>query len=121
VRICIPCQDPGGPDGVVAAPLEESEVLDYYEVHPDGSYECLAQTRQCAGSCSDAVERISRRGAKVIIVKSVSPSSLLKFRNLGVRVLKANSSSVAELMRDFAKNRLEEIGIDQFAKLGRMK
>jgi predicted Fe-Mo cluster-binding NifX family protein len=112
----MPCQYPGGPDGTVAVPLEESEVLNYYEVHGDGSFEQVAQTRQCAGACSDVVEGIARRGVKTIIVAGISPNSLLKFKNAGIRVLKANSRSVRELMYAFATNSLEGIGIDQFAK-----
>jgi len=119
VRICIPCQSPGGPEGAVTAPLEESEVLDYYEVYGDGSFEHVAQTRQCAGACSGAVEGIARRDVKTIIVAGISPSSLLKFKNAGIRVLKANSRSIRRLMDAFAMNSLEEIGIDQFAKLRR--
>ena len=102
---------------MVNAPLEESEVLDYYEVGSDGNFAQIAQTRQCAGACSDAVEGITRRDVKTIIVAGISPSSLLKFKNAGIRVLKANSQSVRELIDAFAKSSLEEIGIDQFAKL----
>jgi predicted Fe-Mo cluster-binding NifX family protein len=119
VRICIPCQSPGGPEGAVTAPLEESEVLDYYELDSDGSFEQVAQTRQCAGACSDAVEGVTRRDVKTIIVAGISPNSLLKFKNAGIRVLKANSQSVRELIDALATNILEEIGIDQFAKLRR--
>jgi len=119
VRICIPCQSPGGPEGAITAPLEESEVLDYYEVDSDGSFAQIAQTRQCAGACSDAVEGIARRDVKTIIVAGISPNSLLKFKNAGIRVLRANSQSVRELMDAFATNCLEEIGMDQFAKLRR--
>ena len=119
MRICIAGQSPGGPDGTVTAPLEESEVLDYYDLTGEGSFEHLAQTRQCAGSCSDAVEGIARRGAKTVIVADLSPDSLLRFRSAGIRVLKASSSSARELMRLFSANRLEEIGIDQFARLRR--
>ena len=91
--------------------------MDYYEVDSDGSFEQVAQTRQCAGTCSDAVEGIARRDVKIIIVAGISPNSLLKFKNAGVQVLKANSQSVRELMDAFATNSLEEIGIDQFARL----
>lgn len=94
-------------------------MLDYYETDRDSSFAQIAQTRQCACACSDAVEGIARRDVKTVIVAGISPSSLLKFKNAGIRVLKTNSRSVRELMDAFAKNNLEEIGIDQFAKLGR--
>ena len=93
--------------------------MDYYELDSDGSFEQVAQTRQCAGACSDAVEGVTRRDVKTIIVAGISPNSLLKFKNAGIRVLKANSQSVRELIDALATNRLEEIGIDQFAKLRR--
>lgn len=93
--------------------------MDYYEVDSGGGFTQIAQTRQCAGACSDVVEGIARRDVKTIIVAGVSPGSLLKFKNAGIRVLKANSQSVRKLMEAFATNSLEEIGIDQFSKLRR--
>jgi predicted Fe-Mo cluster-binding NifX family protein len=119
MRICIACQSPGGPEGIVTAPLEESEILDHYEARDDGSFEHIAQTRQCAGCCSDAVEGIARREVKAVIVAGVSPNSLLKFTNDRIRVLKASSRSVKGLMQSFANGALEEIGMDKFAKLRR--
>ena len=41
----------------------------------DGSFAQIAQTRQCAGACSDAVEGIARRDIKTIIVAGISPGT----------------------------------------------
>lgn len=105
----------------MAAPLEESEVLDYYDVSSDGGFDHVAQTRQCAGTCSDAVEGIMRRGATHVIIAGLSPNSLLKFWRFGIKVLRADTESVPELMRLFTAGSLDEIKIDQFAKLGNSK
>jgi predicted Fe-Mo cluster-binding NifX family protein len=121
LRICIAGQSPGGIDGVVNAPLEESEVLDYYDVLPNGRFEHLAQTRQCAGTCSDAVEGIARREVKAVIVAGLSPNSLLKFHNAGIRVLRADRESVHDLLKEFTSDSLKEIGMDQFARLRQRK
>ncbi len=118
VRICIASQDPGELEGLVSAPLEESDVLDFYDMTPEGGFAHVAQTRQCASSCSDAIEGIARRDAEVIIVAGLSPNSLLRLRNAGIKVLRANSKSVPELMKSLVTNSLVEIGINQFAKLG---
>jgi predicted Fe-Mo cluster-binding NifX family protein len=119
VRICIASQDPGELEGLVTAPIEESEILDYYDVSSDGRFLHVAQTRQCAGSCSDAIEGIARREVNTVIVARLSPNSLLKFWRAGIKVLRADSESVPELLKSFLDNSLAEIKINQFAKLGK--
>lgn len=119
MRICIPCQFPGGPDAVVSAPFEESELFDYYEVQEDGKFEHLAQMRPCLGGCSDPIEAVTRREVKAVIVAGISPSSLMRFSNSGIMVLRADSPSVRALIDSFATGRLVKIGIDEFAKLGK--
>jgi hypothetical protein len=42
MRICMAYQSSGGPEGFVTAPLEESDVLGYYETRDDGSSEHTA-------------------------------------------------------------------------------
>lgn len=121
MRICVPCQFPGGPDGVVAAPFEESELLDYYEIGEDGNFEHIAQTRQCLGGCSDPVEAITRRGVESIIVTGISPNSLLKFTNAGIKVFRTDPGQVMSIIDSFISGTLEQIGLDQFAKLGKQK
>jgi predicted Fe-Mo cluster-binding NifX family protein len=119
VRVCIASQDPGELEGLVLAPLEESEVLDYYDVTEDRAFSHVAQTRQCASTCSDGVDGIARRGATDVIVAGLSPNSLLKFWRAGVRVYKADSKSVPELMKSFLAGSLPEVKIDQFASLAK--
>jgi predicted Fe-Mo cluster-binding NifX family protein len=121
MKVCVACQSPGGLDAEVTSPLEESDMLDYYEVGPDGRVKLMAETRQCAGSCSDAVEGIARRGTDVVIVAGLSPDALLKFWNAGVRVLRAEGNPARELIKAFCENRLREIGIDEFSSLRRGK
>ncbi len=121
MKVCVACQSPGGLEAEVTFPLEESELLDYYEVHRGGEIEHVAETMQCAGSCSDVVEGIAMRGTEAVIVAGLTPAALLKFRNAGVRVLRAEGKPVRELIRAFSEDRLQEIGIDQFSRLGRGK
>ena len=121
MKVCVPCQFPGGPDGVVAAPFEESELLDYYEINEDGNFEHIAQTRPCPGGCSDPVEAITRRGVGVIVVVGISPSSLTRFTNEGVKVFRTDPGQVMSIIDSFISGVLEEIGMDQFAKLGKQK
>jgi predicted Fe-Mo cluster-binding NifX family protein len=121
MRVCIPSLDPGGPDGVAAASFEETEVFDFYDVHPDGNFERFAQTRPCACWGPDQAEAVSRRGIEAIIVEGISPSALLKFSTAGVRVLRVDNPSVAALLDSFAAGRLDEIRIDQFARLRKKK
>jgi len=121
VRICVPCQFPGGPDGVVAVPFEESELLDYYELTEDGNFEHIAQTRQCMGGCSDPIETVTRREVRAIIVAGISPNSLMRFSNSGIKIYRTDPGQVMSIIDSFISGVLEEIGIDQFAKLGKQK
>lgn len=119
MRVCIASQDPGELEGLVLAPLEESEVLDYYDVSESRAFSHVAQTRQCASTCSDGIDGIARRGATDVIVAGLSPNSLLKFWRAGVRVYRADSKSVPDLMKSFLAGSLPEIKIDQFASLAK--
>jgi predicted Fe-Mo cluster-binding NifX family protein len=121
MRVCVPSLDPGGPDGVAAASFEETEVFDFYDVHPDGNFERFAQASPCACWGPDQAEAVSRRGIEAIIVEGISPSALLKFSTAGVRVLRVDNPSVAALLDSLASGRLDEIGIDQFARLRKKK
>jgi len=115
MKICIPCQSPGGLDAAVVEPLEESEILDYYEVHDDRNFEHTAQMRGCLGGCSDPVEAITRRGVEAVIVAGISPRSLMLFRNAGIKVLRADNPVVRSLIDSFIAESLEEIGVKEFA------
>ena len=93
----------------MTARFETADMLDYYDVESGGTFTQVAQTRNCAGGCSDPVERISRRGVDVLIVAGISQSYLNRFRRTGVKVLRADSESVDELIRAAAQNRLKEM------------
>jgi predicted Fe-Mo cluster-binding NifX family protein len=120
MRVCIPSLDPGGPDGIAAQSFDEAQVFDFYEVHRDGNFEMVAQSRPCNCWGPDQAEAVSRRGIQAIIVSRITPNALLKFKLAGVKVLRVDNPAVATLLDSFARGRLEEIGIDQFAKLKRM-
>jgi predicted Fe-Mo cluster-binding NifX family protein len=120
VRICIPSLDPGGPDGIAAPSFENTEVFDFYEMQPDGTFERIAQTRPCMCWGPDQAEAIYRRGVEAIIVAGISPSALLKFKSAGVKVFRIDTRSVKALLDSFASGKLAEIGIDQFGKLRKM-
>jgi len=119
MKVCIPSLEPGGPDSIIAPSFEDAEFFDFYDVHPDGNFERLAETRPCTCWGPNQVEAVSRRGIEAIIVADISPSTLLKFVNASVRVLRADNPSVMTLLDSCAAGRLQEIGIDQFAKLGK--
>lgn len=121
MKICVPCQFPGGPDGVVAYPFEESELLDYYEIEEDGNFEHVAQTKLCMGGCADPVETITRRDVEVVVVAGLSPDSLLRLKNSGVRVFRTDPGQVMSIIDSFLSGDLKEIGMDQFSDLGKQK
>jgi len=121
VRICVGCAFPGGPDAAITDNLEESEMLDYYELRDDGSLEHIAQTRKCLGGCADLVESIVRRGVRRLIVKGMFPGSLLRLKNAGVGVFLAAHPSVKESVKQLHEGTLKEISLHQFSKIGRKR
>ncbi len=69
----------------------------------------MAQTRNCVGGCADPVERISKRGADVLIVTGISQSYLNRFKREGVRVVRADRPSVEELLKALVRGELEDM------------
>ncbi len=112
---------PGGPSAEVSDAFEDTELLDYYEVNPDGSLDHSAQMRSCQGGCSDPVEVVTRRNVDAIIVNGISPHSLMRFYNAGVKVFAADSSSIRTLIDSLIAGELKEIGIDRFATIGKTR
>jgi predicted Fe-Mo cluster-binding NifX family protein len=98
LRICIPCKLPGGPDGTLAESFESMEVMDYYEPGADG-FGLVTQTYSCVGgACIDPVEAIISRHADAVVVRDIRQHSSARLQNAGVRVLRAGSTSVEEVL-----------------------
>ncbi len=91
-------------------------MLDYYEVRADGGFAQIAQTRNCIGACIDPVEAIMRRGVEKVVVRSIGPSYLSRFRASGIRVFQADSERVEELMQALSHDALVELGPKREAK-----
>lgn len=121
MKVCVPCRYPGGPEAAPAASFEDSDLFDYYEVHAGGSFVLTAETRPCLGGCSDPVEAVLRRGVEAVIVRDISPDTLMRLRNASVKVYKGAAGRVRELIMALAADRLEEIDIGEFGRLGRKK
>ncbi len=120
MKVCIPCDGPGGPDSAISSTFEDTGVLDYYEVHPDGMFEHTSQARNCgADTCVDPVEAIIGRGVEAVVVTSLSPSSLMRFHNAGVKVLVTDNPSVMVTLDMLARGGLQELTMEMFATLGK--
>ena len=120
MKICIGCADPGGVEAVIVDPLEQCDVLDYYELQRNGEFEHVAQTRKCLGGCTDLVESIVKRGVEIVIVISLSPNSLLKLSNSGVRVYRTNNPSAKISLEMLSRDKLVEIDRSQFSRTSKM-
>ncbi len=88
MRVCIPTDEPGGPDAPVADSFQESDLFDFYDLS-DGRFVMFVQIRNCAGMCKDDVETVVRRGAQAVIANKVTPNSLHRFARAGVEVYHA--------------------------------
>lgn len=120
MKVCIPCESPGGPDAAIVGPFEETSVLDYYDVGPDGEFAHTSQARNCgAATCVDPVDAIIGRGVEAVIVTSLSPSSLMRLHNGGVKVLVTDNPSVRVTLDLLARGELQELTMDRFAELGK--
>lgn len=121
MRVCIPCNIPGGPEVAVTTAFEEADYLDYYELRPDGNFEHEAETKNCSAGCVDPVDAIIRRGTEAVVVAGIRPDSLMRLWNAGVKVYHADDPSVRVLLDRLASRSLNEIKIDSFAELGKGK
>jgi predicted Fe-Mo cluster-binding NifX family protein len=117
VKICIACAYPGGPDAAIVDTLELSEMLDFYDLHENGKFEHTAQTRNCLVGCADPIETIVRRGTERVVVLTLSPDSLLKLTNSGVRVFRTDATVVRSSLDLLSRNGLTELDRYQFSKL----
>ncbi|MBU0624056.1 MAG: hypothetical protein KJ672_04335 [Candidatus Thermoplasmatota archaeon] len=117
MKICIGCAYPGGPDAAVVDPLELSEMLDFCDLHENGEFDQIAQTRKCLGGCAYPIETIVRRGTERVIVLTLSPNSLLRPTNSGVRVFRTDTPVVRSSLDMLSRNELTEIDLSRFSKL----
>jgi len=122
MKVCVPCNSPGGPDAVIASSFEETDLLDYYELLPDGRFEHTAQMRNCGdAACVNPVDAIASRGVAKIVVTGLTPTSLMRLHNAGVKVYLAGDPLVRVALDDLAKGALTEVTIDRFATLERTR
>ena len=86
----------------------------------DGPVEHTSQARNCgAATCVDPVEAIIGRGVEAVVVTSLSPSSLMRFHNAGVKVLVTDNPSVMVTLDMLARGGLQELTMEMFAALGK--
>lgn len=95
--------------------FNEMEVIDYYELRPDGEFEQSAQSVFCGGGCYDVVEAMILRKVEALVVGGMSPSTLQRFRMAGIKVYRANGAEVRSLLRSLASGSLKQLDPKQAA------
>ncbi len=110
MRVCIPTNEPGGPDAPVADSFQESDLFDFYDLSDEGEYSMYVQIRNCAGMCKDDVETVVRRGAQAVIANMVTPNSLHRFSREGVEVYRALVGPSKDSLKALQTNRLARMG-----------
>jgi predicted Fe-Mo cluster-binding NifX family protein len=69
--------------------------------------------RNCGGAaCIDPVEAIVGRKVEVVVVTDISPSSLMRFNNAGVKVLVSQNPSVRVTLENLGDGELKELTMD---------
>jgi len=92
-------------------------MLDFYDLRENGEFDHTAQTGNCLGGCADPIETIVRRGTERVVVLTLSPNSLLKLTNSGVRIFKTDNPVVRSTLDLLSRDGLTEIDRSQFSKL----
>ena len=92
-------------------------MLDFYDLRENSEFDHVAQTGKCLGGCADPIETIVRRGTEKVVVLTLSPNSLLKLTNSGVRVFRTDTPVVRSSLNQLSRNGLTEIDRSQFSRL----
>lgn len=112
MKVCIPCAEPGGPEAAIESAFEETDILDYYELHGDGGFEHVAQMRNCGGAaCIDPVDAIVGRGVEAVVVSDISAANLMRLLAAGVDVLATENPSVRVTLDDLGQSRLRRLSL----------
>ncbi len=108
--VCVPCEEPGGEDGRLAASFETADVFDYWEVDREDGLRHVAQNRTCHGSfCVEPVEAVHRRRTEVVIVASMSSPTLARFASLGIEVMRSEDQYARDALHRLVEGRLEHL------------
>lgn len=119
MRVCVGTSFPGGPNGKILLPFEDSDLFDFYDADATGRFELTAQTRKC--SCSDLIEAAVKRGISAVIVKDLTAPSLLKFTDAGIRVFVTKDIAVKSSLDKFSRSELQELTKKDFGSLGKRR
>ncbi len=109
MRVCIPTVSPGGPDAGLPDHFDLMETIDYYDLREDGGFDHVAETRYCGGGCYDIVEAMIRRDVKALVVRSISPYTLRRFKDSGVKVFYGDGRSSRQSLKMLADGTLPEL------------
>lgn len=109
MRVCIPTTAPGGLDSSPPKHFDLMEVIDYYDLEDDGSFEHTAETRYCGGGCFDVVEAMVRRETKALVVNNISPSTYRRFVTEGVKVYFADGRTSRVLLVRMSDGTIQQL------------
>jgi len=109
-RVLIPTQDSEGK--IVAAHFGRAPYFTVIDLDEHGStieIKIHPNTGEHSGGKGHAHDNVLHHQPQAIIVQGMGPRGIMSFQSKNVAVLRANSSSVGDLVRAYTLNQLEEL------------
>jgi len=109
-RVLIPTQDSEGK--MVAAHFGRAPYFTVIDLDEHGNtteIKIHPNTGEHSGGKGHAHDNVLQHQPQAIIVQGMGPRGIMSFQSKNVAVLRANSSSVEDLVRAFIQNQLDEL------------
>jgi predicted Fe-Mo cluster-binding NifX family protein len=111
-RVIIPAEDQKGLNAHLAEHFGRAPyyaVVDFNENGEVASVKTVPNIGEHAGGMGYSHDRILEHQPTAIIVYGMGPRGLISFQNAGVAVLKANASTVGEVVAAYREDKLQEL------------
>lgn len=109
-RVLIPTQDSEGK--MIAAHFGRAPFFVAIDIDEHGNtteIKIYPNTGEHSGGKGHAHDNVLQHHPQAIIVQGMGPRGIMSFQSKNVAVLRANSSSVEDLVRAYTQNQLEEL------------
>lgn len=109
-RVLIPTQDSEGK--MIAAHFGRAPFFVALDIDEHGNtteIKIYPNTGEHSGGKGHAHDNVLQHHPQAIIVQGMGPRGIMSFQSKNVAVLRANSSSVEDLVRAYTQNQLEEL------------
>ena len=112
MKICIPTETNKGKEATVFGHFGSAPFFTIYDTD-NGSVEIITNANQhhAHGMCQP-MAALGRKGVNAVVTGGAGAGAIQKLNQGGIKVYRAISGTVADVAAQFAKNKLEEISVD---------